>query len=190
MRVCRMTSLCVHSYLLQCRMRYAVPSLRRTLWTSRHAGALATSRRLTWVEALKGVEGWGGGQLEGQRGQGVLLPKNGCLTLANSQNLGVLVQGDVRVDGQGRKVPPSCRLLLRGALRLLLEALRLRLTCSSTPHVASPSSHMRRRAHPGMIALFVIYDHIICGPGLHTLPGCGMVQEFTMQDQARNASEA
>ena len=82
---------------------------------------------LTWVEALEGVEGRGGRQLEGQRGQGVLLPKDVCLALAQGQDLGGLVQVDVGVNNQG-----SHRLSIRalgpaGRLLLLLEALRLRL---------------------------------------------------------------
>ena len=104
--------------------------------------AVADSLELTWVEALEGVEGRRGGQLEGQRGQGVLLPKDARLALADGQDLGVLVQCQVGVDRQRG----NCLwLLATTALRLLLllEALGLRLACISTSDIASPPSHMR-----------------------------------------------
>ena len=95
---------------------------------------MQTAQGLTWVEALKRVESRCGGQLEGQRGQGVLLPEDARLALADCQDLGVLVQGQVGVDGQGRdrRRLLALRLLL---LRLLLEALRLRLACIRSQHL-------------------------------------------------------
>ena len=91
-----------------------------------------SQQELTRVEALEGVDGRGGGQLEGQRGQDVLLPKDVRLALAQGQDLGGLVQVDVGVDYQGsnwlgiRALKPIGRLLQK-ALRL-----RLRLACSSS----------------------------------------------------------
>ena len=102
--------------------------------------------RLTWVEALEGVQSGGGGQLEGQRGQGVLLTKDARLALADCQDLGVLVQGQVGVDGQGR----DRRRLLTLRLLLLLEALRLRLACKSpetaSAHISNNTAAVRQ--HP------------------------------------------
>ena len=122
------------------------------------ADSVAKSSRLTWVEALEGVECRRGRQLEGQRGQRVLLTKDVRLALADGQDLGVLVQGNVRVDRQGRD-----RLWLLGLatlrLLLLLEALRLCLACSATSSLKGSARHHRSR--DDMNALHLASSHLL-----------------------------
>ena len=95
-------------------------------------------QELTRVKALEGVQGGGGGQLEGQRGQDVLLPEDVRLALAQGQDLGGLVQVDVGVDRQGSHCLLAHLLAIAG-LPLLLEALQARLSLACTSSLCIPS---------------------------------------------------
>ena len=87
---------------------------------------------LTWVEGLQGVEGGRSGQLEGQRGQRVLLPEDGRLALVERQDLGVLVQGEFGMQDHGR----ALQLLLLQRRGVLMKVLHLPLPCNSATRVS------------------------------------------------------
>ena len=89
--------------------------------------AVPRGRARTWVDGLQAVEGRVGGQRKGQRGQLDLLPEEVDIAACDAQALVILVDDQVRGDGDLAREGLRLR-------RLLLEGLRLQ-ECQGTVHV-------------------------------------------------------